>query len=255
MVINCAPSIQVIYKDASYTAGSIQNYSTVGINILPNITVWEFKNAFKRQFETKERFVDIMRLNVQKEFNNILNCPNVVIDSSQPPEYTSPIIETSTIDLSNSQESDVEVSFNDKYLKVFKDYIKSKKEAFYFIIRGIDIGNEKTIHNGTTINNLPLGKGNISGTTTYSTEDCKVRIYAELWDVKENRIMVSFCSIGSGTVFIAFYKTALNQAINDAIVKMLLYLKTGSIYPSTIIPDSSRSRSQSDIFNDKVASH
>ena len=185
-----------------------------------------------------------MQLNVQKEFNNILNCPNVVIDSSQPPEYTSPIIETSTIDLANSHESDMEVSLNDKYLKVFKDYIKSKKEAFYFIVRGIDIGNVKTKAYA------PTGKGQMAETTS---EDCIVRIYAELWDIKENRIMVSFCSIGSGTVFIAFYKTALNQAINDAIVKMLIYLKTGSIYPSTIIPDSSRS--QSDIFNDKVASH
>jgi hypothetical protein len=217
----------VNYKDESFVFGQIKPQSTIGLNVSKNINVLEFKQSFKTEFGSEQQFRIFINENIVRNFNLILKCPNVLIDSSSAPQFSAPIEETNTIDLFGKKKSSVEISINDKNVNDIKNYLKSKKEEFYLFIKEIDISNKIS------------GNGSINGGGT--SESCQVSISGELWNVKTSKILISYTSVGEGSVFLAFNKTALNQAIHEAIVNFLTYLKTGSIYSSGLHSDSTDS--------------
>ena len=166
-------------------------------------------------------------LNVSKNINVLEFKQSFKTEFGSEQQFSAPIEETNTIDLFGKKKSSVEISINDKNVNDIKNYLKSKKEEFYLFIKEIDISNKIS------------GNGSINGGGT--SESCQVSISGELWNVKTSKILISYTSVGEGSVFLAFNKTALNQAIHEAIVNFLTYLKTGSIYSSGLHSDSTDS--------------
>ena len=87
VVIGCAPSVFVNYKDASFSAGQIQNQSTVRVNVISNINVMEFKRSFIKEFGSDKQFVSSIQKKISDIMSSILNCGKVIVDTLQALPY------------------------------------------------------------------------------------------------------------------------------------------------------------------------
>jgi len=234
--MSCAPTIFVDYKDKAFSFGQFQDQSTVKLNVMQNINVSEFRYAYRDEFGNDGNFISYLQKCITVRFDSLLHCHVVFIDTVQAIQYASPLIKTISVDLPDAKETAANIQVDESKVRKIKDYLKSIKEDYYFVITKVNISNSVSFNGG----GAPVfvasagGRGGsfVGGGGGGSSESCVIKLEAELWNVKEQKLMVSYSSVGDATVFLFFNRTALKAAIDDAAFKLIAYLKTGSLRPS-----------------------
>lgn len=98
-------------------------------------------------------------------------------------------------------------------------FLEQLDTDYLIFLKMITIGSEYT-----TSTSFDPNTGMSSSNTS---EDCIVTLYTEMWDIKGQRKVLEFESIGRSTVFLFAYSTALENSMKNAADNLSKYLYSG----------------------------
>ena len=181
------------FRKASYTV-----YGTT------NISLTDFTKTYDEDFKNDEAFnekmTSFLESKLRLKFKN-----NVQLGSGDLPDYL-----RGEDSFANNKREDVPA------------FLDKQNSDYLIFLKMVTIGSEYT---STTNYNANTGMS-----TTNTSEDCIVTLFAEMWDVKAKRKVLEFESIGRSTVFLFAFSTALESSMKNAADNMAKYLYSGGKY-------------------------
>ncbi|MCU0608767.1 MAG: hypothetical protein MUF22_03235 [Chitinispirillaceae bacterium] len=207
IMIGCSPTVLINseFQDSAFQFGSIGDKSAVKLFVADNVTLKEFKHAFRNEYETSQQFASLLKAEIAEALKDILGC---AVNLGGNPQAASALLSG---------------GYDQASIDAVQALFAETSEPYLLIVKSVEIANSVS-NSGASV---MVGSGGMMVGGGGGSEKCIVTIHAELWNVKEKKRVLSYSAMGQSTVFMIAFRTALKEAVSNAVTHMVDYLIDG----------------------------
>ena len=203
-------SILSDYNSEGFIITSLKG-SSIRLYVHPIIYAGEFGKSFENEYSSNGHFCSILTNELKEKLSRL---STIYIDNNI--DMDSLFLNQSFSDGKSTRSKELFEQINEKYLLGIKRVVISK-----------DVNQDPQV---ITTNMQVSAKNSraAAGSRTNkikSADDCVIRIVAEVWSVKEKKIVAKFTSIGQSKIYLLMYGRALNEALENSVSNIAEYIE------------------------------